>query len=77
VGVVRTRIFQTGNSAAVRLPRAVLEAMDSAVGDAVTLSVDDQHRLVVCKAEGDYERTRASARRMRARYPRTLDILGQ
>ena len=73
----RTKIFQTGNSAAVRLPRAVLDAMQAGVGDEVALQVDDQRQLVVRKADGAYERTRASARRIRARYARTLEILGQ
>lgn len=72
-----TKIFQTGNSAAVRLPRTVLDAMQANVGEEVRLEVDDQRQLVVRKVDSAYERTRASGRRMRARYARTLDILGQ
>jgi antitoxin component of MazEF toxin-antitoxin module len=75
--VTTTKIFQTGNSAAVRLPRTVLDAMQAKVGEEVRLEVDDQRQLVVRKVDSAYERTRASARRMRARYARTLDILGQ
>jgi len=74
---VDAKIFQSGNSAAVRLPKAVLEAMGARVGDEVALDVDAQHRLVVSKTEGNYERTRRLARRMRARYARTLDLFGR
>jgi hypothetical protein len=51
--------------------------MGARVGDEVALDVDAQQRLVVSKSEGDYERTRRLARRMRARYARTLDLFGR
>jgi antitoxin MazE len=50
-GMLR-RLFKTGNSIVLSLPREVLDGLKLADGDEVNLSLEaDDHRLVVTKVE--------------------------
>ena len=72
----RKTIRKIGNGAFLPLTQDVLGALGAQVGQEVELSVEEG-RLTVSPVDGTYERTRAAARRMRQRYPRTLEILGR
>ena len=71
-----TRIKKIGNGAFLPLTRDTLEELHADIGTEVSLSVDDG-RLTVAKADSTYEQTRDMARKMRARYARTLKLFGQ
>jgi len=71
-----TAIKRTGNGAMIPVTREELRAMGAEVGTGVTVSVADG-RMVVAKADSSYERTRAMAKKMRARYAHTLKLFGQ
>ena len=46
------RLFKTGNSIVLSLPREVLDGLKLADGDEVNLSLDeDEHKLLVTKVE--------------------------
>lgn len=75
MGTVK-QIKKVGNGAFLALSRDELRAMDAESGTEVTVSVDDG-RLTVAKADSAYERTRAMARKVRARYAHTLKLFGQ
>lgn len=72
----RTSIKKIGNGAMIPVTRDELRAMGAEIGTEVEVTVTDG-RMVVAKADSNFERTRASAEKMGARYTRTLDLFGQ
>ena len=72
----RTAIKKTGNGAMIPVTRDELRAMGAEVGTEVEVSVTDG-RMTVAKTDSNYERTRAMAKKMRARYAHTLKLFGQ
>ena len=71
-----TQIKKTGNGAMIPVTRDELRAMGAEVGTEVVVSITDG-RMTVARADSTYERTRAMARKMRARYAETLRLFGQ
>lgn len=71
-----TSIKKIGNGAFVPLSREELREMGAEIGSQVEVSVT-KGRVTIAKADSNYERTRAMAKRMRARYPKTLKLFGQ
>ena len=67
--VVTRTIKRFGNGAMVLIHRADLDDLDARIGSTV--------QLTLRKVDDDYETTRASARRMRQRFARTLELLGR
>ena len=72
----RTAIKKTGNGAMIPVTKDELRAMGAEVGTEVEVSITDG-RMVVAKADSNYERTRASAEKMGKRYAHTLKLFGQ
>ena len=72
----RTAIKKTGNGAMIPVTRDDLRAMGAEIGTEVEVSISEG-RMVVAKADSAFERTKASAEKMGARYSRTLDLFGQ
>ncbi|UUX51808.1 hypothetical protein NUH88_08915 [Nisaea acidiphila] len=66
--ITRT-IKRYGNGAMVPIHRADLEELDAAVGSTV--------QITLRKVDDSYEATRKSAKRMRQRFSRTLELLGR
>tara|TARA_Y100001947_G_scaffold142742_1_gene135231 strand:+ start:484 stop:705 length:222 start_codon:yes stop_codon:yes gene_type:complete len=58
-----------GNGAMVPIHKSDIDDLGARIGSKVTVTIQtvDDH----------YEKTRASAKKMRRRYSRTLDLLGQ
>lgn len=69
-------IRKIGNSAFLPLTQDLLGALGAEVGASVEI-VADAGRLTVAAVDGDYQRTRRAARKMRQRYRKTLDILAE
>lgn len=69
-------IKKIGNGAFVPVSRDELRALGAEIGSEVAVTVEDG-RMTVARTESNYERTRAAARRMRARYAHTLKLFGE
>lgn len=63
------QIKRFGNGAMVPIHRADLEELDASVGSTV--------QITIRKVDDTYDQTRQSARRMRGRFARTLELLGK
>jgi antitoxin component of MazEF toxin-antitoxin module len=63
------QIKRLGNGAMVSIHRRDMEEIEAQVGSTVRVTVE--------KVDDNYEATRRSAARMRQRFARTLDLLGQ
>ena len=66
--VIRT-IKRFGNGAMVPIHRSDLAELEADIGSTV--------QVTLTKVDNNYEATRASAKRMRNRFARTLDLLGR
>lgn len=67
--VVKRVIKRLGNGAMVSVHRADLEQLGADVGASVEVTIK--------KIDDTYDATRQSAARMRKRFARTLELLGQ
>jgi antitoxin MazE len=65
------RVAKWGNSLAVRLPAAVVEALDLAEGDQIEVQVAGRGRFEVTKAPGRRELV-ARLRKFRGRLPNSF-----
>lgn len=72
----RSQIKKTGNGAYLPITRDDLAALGAEIGTEVEVSIADG-RMTVAKVDSNYERTRAVARKMRARYGETLRLFGE
>lgn len=62
------QVSKWGNSLAVRLPAAVVEALNLKEGDDIEIQVADSHRFEISKSPGRQELL-ARLRRFRGRLP--------
>ncbi len=66
---IRRTIKGVGNSAMIPIHRADLDDLDARIGSTV--------QVTIRKIDDHYDMTRQSAKRMRQRFPRTLELLGK
>ena len=70
------KIVRMGNSAAVVLPRKLMERLSVSLGDRLTL-VDTEHGVELSRAEDDFEEQMAVAREVMMRRRQALRELAK